>query len=275
MVLSRPRVHAGLFREIPGLPWSPLWTPKDAPLFSPASRSLWPGPSLLDTPGPLWGQRIIYSPAHAAEQRIQGTHRPSLLKSALNPHLLCGVAISHKHTWEKPPEPLNLTRQRGLFLHHSPCCCAGRENAMPIFLHILYSQESLVFRETSTYSLPASFHSLPRFRGLFQSLRIRHIKYLNAFWLFSPQPPSHSFPWGSKWTGSPCSNEEGSQHSRNSEESHLLTCWKTLSARRKMTVQEEHRAAALMNWFLKTFTSLTLNKSPSFYNIQIWKVSSD
>ena len=54
---------------------------------------------------------------------------------------------------------------------------------MPIFLHILYSQESLVFRETSTYSLPASFHSLPRFRGLFQSLRIRHIKYLNAlFW---------------------------------------------------------------------------------------------
>lgn len=274
MVLSWTRVCAGLFGEIPGLPWSPLWPPKDAPLFSPASRSLRPEPSLSDTPGPLLGQRNIYNSAHAAEQRIQGTHRPSLLKSALNPHLLCCVAISHKHTWEKPPEPLNLTWQGGLFLHHSPCCSAERAKAMPLFLYILYSQDSLVFRETSTYSLPAPFHSLPGLRGLFQSLRITHTKCLNAFWLFSPPPMSHSFPWGSKCTRS-CSNEEGSQHSRNSEESHLLTCWKTLPARRKMTVQEEHRAAALMSWFLKTFTSLTLNKLPSLYNIQIWKVSSD
>lgn len=156
MVLSWPRVHAGLFREIPGLPWSPLWPPKDAPLFSPASRSLRPGPSLSDTSGPLWGQRF-YSPARAAEQRIQGTHRSSLPKSVLNPHLLCWLTISHKYTWEKPPEPLNLTWQRGLFRHH--CCSAGRATAMPVFLYCLYSQESLVFRETSTYSPPGPFQA--------------------------------------------------------------------------------------------------------------------
>ena len=134
VVLSWPRVHAGLFREIPGLPSSPLWPPKDAPLFSPASRSLWPGPSLSDTSGPLWGQRF-YSPARAAERRIQGTHRPPLPKSVLNPHRLCWLTISHKYTWEKPSEPLNLTRQRGLFRHHSPCCSAGRATAMPVFLY--------------------------------------------------------------------------------------------------------------------------------------------
>lgn len=135
-----------------GDPWSPLWPPKDAPLFSPASRSLRPEPSLSDTPGPLLGQRNIYNSAHAAEQRIQGTHRPSLLKSALNPHLLCCVAISHKHTWEKPPEPLNLTWQGGLFLHRSPCCSAERAKAMPLF-HTFCTAKSHLFSGTPALTL--------------------------------------------------------------------------------------------------------------------------
>lgn len=62
-------------------------------------------------------QPCSYSPAHTAEWRIlQSTRRPSLPRSALNPHLLWCAITSPRHTWEKPPLHLNLTQQRGLFL---------------------------------------------------------------------------------------------------------------------------------------------------------------
>lgn len=88
-------------QEIPGLPWSPLWTPKDAPLFLQHQGLFGLDPLSDITPGPF-EDKGLYTALHMQLSRgFKELTDPLCLNQHWNPQLLCWVAISHKQYLRK------------------------------------------------------------------------------------------------------------------------------------------------------------------------------